>query len=68
MQSCWYIVIRSRGAWWVDCEGTQTGPYPDVAVATDAAVIRARLHGDRAKRLQVMVPGEGRRFDVVWER
>ena len=33
MRTEWFVVFRSRGAWWVDNEGTEFGPFSSREVA-----------------------------------
>jgi hypothetical protein len=66
--SCWYVVIESRGKYWVDCEGRALGPYDEIADATDGAVRLAEMFGDPARQLLVMVPDGLGHFDVAWEQ
>jgi hypothetical protein len=64
--SCWYVVIESRGQYWVDCEGHALGPYDEIAEATDGAIHAAQLFGDQQKCLQVMVPDGRGHFEIAW--
>ncbi len=61
-----YIVIESRGKWWVDFEGRAHGPHD----TREAAAIEARnqaqfaAHMDRPS--EVLVPDNNGKFWVVW--
>ena len=45
MRTNWFIVIESNGAWWVDNEGHDFGPFPSRGVAAIEAVILTGVQG-----------------------
>jgi hypothetical protein len=67
MQTNWFIIIEARGAWWIDNEGTQYGPFPSKQAAGTEALSIARTFGDRSRRSQVYVPDERGRHHMIWE-
>jgi hypothetical protein len=68
MPTCLYVVIKSRGSWWVDCEGKTLGPVDTKQEAADYAVKVAELFGDPARRWRVMIPDEAGRYILYWEK
>ena len=46
MQSCWFVVIRTPSAWWVDCEGKAYGPFESRDEAQSQARRIAITYGD----------------------
>jgi hypothetical protein len=61
-----YIVIKSRGSWWVDCEGKSLGPVDTKQEAADYAIKAAETFGDPTRRWEVMVPDESGAYVVHW--
>jgi hypothetical protein len=59
MQTCWFIVIQSRGAWWVDREGRSYGPFLNQREAEQYARKIAETDGDPKRRSEVWAPGLG---------
>lgn len=66
MKSCWFVVIRTPSAWWVDCEGKAYGPFGSRQEAADNAVRLAEAYGDPARRSDVYVPDEDEKLRLVW--
>lgn len=66
MQTCWFVVIRTPSAWWVDCEGKAYGPFETREEAAAEAVRLAGTFGDPERRSDVYVPDEGGRLQLVW--
>lgn len=66
MAKALYLVIRSRGSWWVDFEGTATGPFEtrEAAALEARTLAQANEHGGRIA--QVLVPDGDGRYWVVW--
>lgn len=66
MSSMLYLVLQSRGHWWVDIEGRSLGPFDSEEVATFAAIDAAGrdFHPDR--EVQVYAEKPGRRFELIW--
>lgn len=61
-----FLVIQSRGAWWVDFEGKAHGPHASRQEAALEARELARFaaHNDRIS--EVLVPDEAGKFWVIW--
>lgn len=68
MQTRWFLVIRSSGQWWVDCEGRSFGPFDGAAEATVAAIRYAEVFTDDDRQSQVWSPDETGRMRQVWAR
>lgn len=66
MQTCWFVVIRTPSAWWVDCEGKAYGPFDTREAAAAEAVRLAEAFGDPERRSDVYVPDETGRLQLVW--
>ena len=66
MQTCWFVVIRTPSAWWVDCEGKAYGPFETREAAADNAVHLAQAFGDPKRRSDVYVPDEQEKLHLVW--
>jgi hypothetical protein len=66
MRNIWYIVIQSRGAWWIDREGKAYGPFDSQAEAIAAGPQFIELMGDPAHNNQLYVADESGKFQVVW--
>ena len=56
MQTNWFIVIRSRDAWWVDNEGHSFGPFDDREEAAKHAIEYARQFRDQKRVSQIYWP------------
>jgi len=66
MKSCWFVVIRTPSAWWVDCEGKAYGPFETREEAADNAVHLAQAFGDPGRRSDVFVPDDDEKLQMVW--
>ena len=66
MATCWFIVIESRGQWWVDCEGRAYGPLDNKDEAIRSARKIAETYGDPKRQPQVWVPRSGGRPELIW--
>jgi len=66
MKSCWFVVIRTPSAWWVDCEGKAYGPFETRDEAADNAVRLAQAFGDPGRRSDVYVPDAEQKLILVW--
>jgi hypothetical protein len=60
------VVIRSLGAWWVDCEGKSYGPFVDEYEAQQNAVIIAKTFGDPSRQSLVYAPDDGGKLRLIW--
>lgn len=66
MKTCWFIVIESMGAWWVDCEGKAYGPFDSRTEAEGEAKRIALAYGDETRRSQVYAAGENGSHRLIW--
>jgi hypothetical protein len=66
MKTCWFVVIESRGAWWVDCEGRAFGPLESREEAQDYARKLAETYGDPERRSDVWVPDDQGKLRLTW--
>src|SRR5690606_17892476 len=66
MRTCWFIVIKSRGSWWIDREGKAYGPIDDVEEAVNYACKIAETYGDPERQSEVWVPGPAGRHVLHW--
>lgn len=66
MNTCWFVVIRSRGSWWVDCEGKSYGPFNDQDEAEQNAVTIAETFGDPSRQSLVYAPDDAGKLRVIW--
>ena len=66
MRTCWFVVIRSRGTWWVDCEGRSYGSFSTANAAQQEAKRLAEAFGDQSRQCLVFAPSNGGHHDVVW--
>ena len=62
-----YIVIESRGGWYVDFEGKSYGPFADVEAAAIEAGDLAKFSAHAGRRSQVHVPDSAGRYRVAWQ-
>lgn len=66
MATALYIVIESRGRWWVDFEGRSHGPHETREAAAMEARNQAQFMAHMERQSEVLVPdGEGK-YWVVW--
>ncbi|HEV7276310.1 MAG TPA: hypothetical protein VGN80_08485 [Devosiaceae bacterium] len=66
MKTCWFVVIFSNDAWWIDCEGKSYGPFEDQKAAEGNAVRLAETFGDAARRSLVYSPDHLGRLRLLW--
>ncbi|MBN9317969.1 MAG: hypothetical protein J0I99_19690 [Devosia sp.] len=66
MKTCWFIVIESMGAWWVDCEGKAYGPFDSRSEAEGEAKRIAMAYGDATRRSQVYAAEENGAHRLIW--
>jgi hypothetical protein len=66
MKTCWFIIIHSRGAWWVDCEGKSYGPFASPDEAQQEAKRLAEMFGDPSRRSLVFAPNAEGHQELVW--
>ncbi len=66
MKTCWFIVIASKGSWWIDCEGKSYGPLDDRQAAIENARRIAQTYGDPKRRADIWVPDDDRKMQLHW--
>lgn len=66
MATALYVIIFSRGSWWVDFEGNAHGPHTSRELAALEAKQLAQFaaHMDRAS--EVLVPDDHGKYWVIW--
>lgn len=62
-----YIVIQSRGSWWVDFEGKAHGPFASRNEAAVEAGDLAKFSAHAGRRSQVQIPDDGGHYRVAWQ-
>ena len=67
MQTNWFIVFEAKGAWWIDNEGTEFGPFTTKEAAGAEAVHIAKQFGDKRRRSRIYWPDETGRQQLIWE-
>ena len=67
MRTNWFIVIQARGAWWIDNEGMEFGPFPTKEMAAAEALTIARKFGDARRRSRLYWPAENGEHTLIWE-
>jgi hypothetical protein len=67
MRTEWFVVVEARGAWWVDNEGTEFGPFASREQAGREALTIARSFGEKSRRAQVYVPDTTGKHRLIWE-
>lgn len=66
MSTALYVVILSRGDWWVDFEGHANGPFATKEDAALEATQLARFAAHSGHDSEVLVPDEHGRHRIVW--
>ena len=61
-----YIVIFSRGKWWVDFEGRAHGPHDSREAAALEAGNQAQFMAHMNRPAEVLVPDADNKYWVVW--
>lgn len=67
MRTEWFVVIEARGAWWIDKEGTEFGPFSSRESARHEAMAIARNLGTRERRPLIYAPDDEGKQVLVWE-
>ena len=62
-----YIVIESRGGWYVDFEGKSYGPFADSETAVIEAGDLAKFSAHAGRRSQVHVPDGLGSYRIAWQ-
>lgn len=62
-----YIVIQSRGSWWVDFEGKAHGPFQNRDEAAVEAGDLAKFSAHAGRRSQVQIPDDDGHYRVAWQ-
>ena len=66
--TCYYLVLQSRGAWWVEREGRSLGPCQTIDEAINSALSVVELFGDPQRPAQVWAPDHSGKMKLVWQR
>jgi hypothetical protein len=66
MTTALYIVIQSRGKWWIDHEGEAKGPYETREIAALEGRALAQMAGHTNHIAEVIVPDSAGKYWVVW--
>ena len=66
MAKALYIVIESRGKWWVDFEGRAHGPHDTREQAALEARSQAQFMAQMERPSEVLVPDGSGKYWVVW--
>ncbi|HEX4298352.1 MAG TPA: hypothetical protein VHZ56_10045 [Devosia sp.] len=67
MATALYIVIQSRGKWWVDFEGRAHGPHDSRETAALEARNQAQFMAHMERPSEVLVPDNVGKYWVVWD-
>ncbi|MFP9135956.1 hypothetical protein ACLI1C_02120 [Devosia sp. XGJD_8] len=65
--TCLYIVLQSRGAWWVDREGKSLGPYTTRDEAESGAFHLIAVFGDPARPTEVWSRDDAGKIRLIWK-
>lgn len=66
VKTCWFLVVKARGEWWVDCEGKSYGPFESADLATSNAIRFGEVFGDAGRQSQVWAPDDTGRMQHIW--
>ncbi len=66
MATALYIVIQSRGRWWVDFEGESVGPFDTREQAALEGRSRAQGTMFDGRISEVLVPDSAGKYWIVW--
>lgn len=66
MSRALYVVILSRGRWWVDFEGRAFGPFETKDLASAEAKHLAQYQAHSGRTAEVLVPDDSGRHRVTW--
>lgn len=64
--TCLYLVLQSRGAWWVEREGKSCGPCDTKEEAEGSAFHLIELFGDPARPVEVWSPDDSGKMRMIW--
>jgi hypothetical protein len=67
MRTNWFIIVKARGAWWIENEGKEYGPFTSQDQAAAEALTIARTFGDETRRSRVYWPDEQGQQKLIWE-
>lgn len=65
--ACLYLVLQSRGAWWVDREGKSLGPYETRDEAESGAFHLIEAFGDPARPIEVWSRDDTGKVRLLWK-
>ena len=66
MSKALYIVLQSRGKWWVDFEGRSHGPHDTREQAALEARNQAQFMAHMDRPSEVLVPDGHGKYWIVW--
>lgn len=66
MATALFIVIQSRGKWWVDFEGRSHGPHDTIESAALEARKQAMFQAGLGRPSEVLVPDNTGKYWTVW--
>jgi len=66
MATALFIVIQSRGKWWVDFEGRSHGPHDTIESAALEARKQAMFQAGLGRPSEVLVPDGSGKYWTVW--
>ncbi len=67
MAKALYIVLESRGKWWVDFEGRPHGPHDSRELAALEARNQAQFSAQTERPSRVLVPDNHGKYWVIWD-
>jgi hypothetical protein len=65
--TCLYLVVESRGAWWIDREAKAFGPCDTRDEAISSAFRLIKLFGDPTRPLEVWATADSGRMELIWK-
>lgn len=66
MATALYIVIESKGKWWVDFEGRSHGPHDSREAASLEARNQAQFMSHMNRPAEVLVPDADGKYWIIW--
>ena len=64
--TCLYLVLLSRGAWWVEREGKSLGPFDAQDEAQRGAFNLMEVFGDPSRPVEVWAPDDAGKMRLLW--
>lgn len=66
MKTCWFVVLKAQGRWWVDREGRRFGPVDGKEEAINYARMLVEAHRDPERQSQVWLYEQVGRPVLIW--